>query len=208
MLVFNSRYFQNAGIHKVEGVQIHRKFLGAQEGQSVSQSLTHTFRFPLCRCLCTFTTQRSRDVIFFESYYQQVSDFDCDVYFPKCFLFWSKHPLWLLPSNRKGKDCGNCFTQLDTAVGYWILLDTGYRSYILPLYTGYWILPLDTAVPSSVPTCVPSCSLLRIECSSLLHSQLSISVLTKVKLCPVFFPSIKWYLLLKYMLNCFKYKAI
>ena len=136
-LVFNSRYFQNAGIHKVEGVQIHRKFLGAQEGQSVSQSLTHTFRFPLCRCLCTFTTQRSRDVIFFESYYQQVSDFDCDVYFPKCFLFWSKHPLWLLPSNRKGKDCGNCFTQLDTAVGYWILLDTGYRSYILPLYTGY-----------------------------------------------------------------------
>ena len=87
MLVFNSRYFQNAGIHKVEGVQIHRKFLGAQEGQSVSQSLTHTFRFPLCRCLCMFTTQRSRDVIFFECYYQQVSDFDCDVYFPKCFLF-------------------------------------------------------------------------------------------------------------------------
>ena len=160
---------------------MHRKFLDAQASlartlvrRSVGQSLTHTFRFPLCRCLCTFTDHpkiTGRD-IFLKAMtgirYRLQS-----IFFQSVF-FRSKHPLRLLPANRKGKDCGRFFTQLDTAVGYWIL-DTAVGYNVL---VGYWIPLLDTAVPS----CRSLRGLLRNECSSLLHSQLSISVLTKVKL--------------------------
>ena len=63
-------------------------------GESVSHSVSHTFRFPLCGCLCTVTEQlwATGFDIFSESNEQQLSDFNFQSVFlqsvPSFRIFW------------------------------------------------------------------------------------------------------------------------
>ena len=170
-LVFNSRYFQNAGIHKVEGVQIHRKFLDAQASlartlvrRSVGQSVTNShFQIStLSVSLYVYHPKITGRDLFLKAITNrfQISIAMCifrSVFFfevsilSDCYLPTEKAKTveivsrsWILPL-----DTEYCWI-LDTAVIYCrCILDTGYCR---------WILPFPPPFPPAFPPAA-SCEL-------------------------------------------------